>query len=95
MITLTNKQTNYSVSKEGTILKLEGTTNFTETGLISSFNGTISTLEGAYVGNFYYSESTNGKANRSLNDVDLDKYKAADALIDEAIDELKEQVEEL
>lgn len=94
MITLTNKQTSYNVSKEATTLKLSGSVSIAENGRINSFNGTISTLEDTYVGNFYYNENENGKSNRNLSDVDTDKYKAADALLDEAIDELKEEINE-
>lgn len=95
MVTLTQKQVIYQVGKEGETLKLSGSTQFTEDKRIVSFNGQIYTLEGAFVGNFYYAENESGKTNKSMSDIDTDKYEATDALLDEAISELKEQVEEL
>lgn len=92
MITLTNKQTNYSIENVGETLKVTGTVSFTEDNRIVSLNGTFQTLEGAYVGNFYYNENENGKSNRSVSDVDTDKYEDADKLLDGTIKELKQQI---
>lgn len=95
MITLTNKQTNYSVANEDANIKLTGSVSFTEQGRIISFNGTFMTEEVPYVGNFYYNENENGKSNRSVSDVDTDKYEDADALLDTTIKELKTAISEL
>lgn len=95
MISLTNKQTNYAVENEGQTLKVTGQVSFTEDKRIISFNGSILTLEGNYVGNFYYNEGENGKSNRSLSDTDTDKYQDADALLDSTIVELKIAINEL
>lgn len=92
MITLTNKQTNYSFENIGETLKVTGTVSFTEDNRIATLNGSFQTLEGAYVGNFYYNENENGKSNRSVSDVDTDKYEAADKLLDNTIKELKQQI---
>lgn len=95
MITLTNKQTNYSVENIGENIKLTGTVAFAEDGRIISFNGTFMTEQGSYVGNFYFNENDNGKSNKSISDVDTDKYDEADELLDDTINELKQQVSEL
>ena len=95
MITLTNKQTNYTIENVGETLKITGTVAVAEDKRIISFNGNFSTLEGNYVGNFYYNENENGKSNRSVNDTDTDKYEDADELLDNTIKELKQTVEEL
>jgi len=92
MVTLTNKQTNYYFENIGETLKVTGTVSFTEDGRIPTLNGNFQTLEGAYVGNFYYNESENGKSNRSISDVDIDKHEVADKLLDNTIKELKQQV---
>ena len=95
MITLTNKQTNYAIENIGETLKITGTVAVAEDKRIISFNGNFNTLEGNYVGNFYYNENENGKSNRSINDTDTDKYEDADELLDNTIKELKQTVEEL
>ena len=95
MITLTNKQTNYNVENVGETIKITGTVTFTEDGRITSFNGNFMTLQDVYVGNFYYNENSNGKSNRSVSDVDTDKYEDADELLDNTIKELKQQISEL
>lgn len=95
MITLTNKQTSYSVENVGENIKLTGSVAFTEDGRIISFNGTFMTEQDSYVGNFYFNENDNGKSNKSINDVDTDKYNEADTLLDETINELKQQVSKL
>lgn len=92
MITLTNKQTNYSFENIGETLKVTGTVSFAENNRIATLNGSFQTLEGVYVGNFYYNENENGKSNKNVNDLDIDKYEAADELFDNTIKELKQQV---
>lgn len=92
MVTLTNKQTNYSLENIGETLKVTGTVSFAEDGRIINLNGNFQTLEEAYVGNFYYNENENGKSNRSISDVDTNKHEAADELLDNTIKELKQQV---
>ena len=95
MITLTNKQTNYSVENIGENIKLTGTVAFAEDGRIISFNGTFMTEQESYVGSFYFNENDNRKSNKSISDVDTDKYDEADELLDNTINELKQQVSEL
>lgn len=95
MITLTNKQTSYSVENEGQVVNVTGSVTATEAGRIVSFNGSFVTQEGNYVGNFYYNENENGKSSRSVNDVDTDKYEDADELLDLTIKELKQHFSEV
>jgi len=95
MVTLTNKQTNYSIENEGQTLKITGSISVAENGRIISFNGNFVTPESNYVGNFYYNENENGKSNRSVSDVDTDKYEDADELFDLTIKELKQHFSEV
>lgn len=95
MITLTNKQTNYAIENVGETLKVTGTVSLAENGRIISFSGNFDTLDGNYLGNFYYNENESGKSNKSISDIDTDKYEDADELLDNTIKELKQTIEEL
>ena len=91
MITLTGKTTNYNVANESGQLKLSGQVTVQEDGRISNFNGTFNKDENGYAGNFYYSESEEGKSNKSTSDVDTADHLAFDNFLDSTITELQNE----
>jgi hypothetical protein len=93
MITLINTSKNYSVTSETVNFKLSGNAAvIQETGNISNFNGSFTTTEGVYCGNFNYSENDNGKANKNIYDVDKENFAELGTLLDNAIEELKQEL---
>ena len=93
MITLINTSKNYSVALETENFKLSGNAVINvESGNISNFNGSFSTLENVYAGNFGYNEGENGKANKNIYDIDKENFVELDTLVDNAIDELKQEL---
>jgi hypothetical protein len=93
MITLINTSKNYSVSLETENFKLSGNASINvETESISSFNGNFTTTDGNYAGNFGYNENENGKANKNIYDIDKANFVELDTLVDNAINELKQEL---
>ena len=93
MVTLINTSKNYSVTKETENFKLSGNAVIVEeTQIISSFNGSINTISGDYCGNFSFNENESGRASKNIYDTDKENFAAVDALVDSAINELKEQL---
>lgn len=91
MITLTGKQTSYTVTNESGQLKLFGQVTVKEEGRIANFNGNFEKGDLGYVGSFYYSESENGKSGKGVNDVDVTDCLALDNFLDNTITELKNE----
>ena len=93
MITLVNTSKNYTVSGETQNFVLSGNAIvIEETSNISNFNGSFTTKEGAYCGNFGYNENENGKANKNIYDIDKANFVELDTLLDTAIAELKTEI---
>ena len=93
MVTLINTQKNYSVAVETENFKLSGSAVINvESENISNFNGGFTTTEGNYAGNFGYSENENGKANKNIYDIDKKNFVELDTLVDSAIAELKQEL---
>lgn len=93
MITLINTSKNYSVTLETENFKLSGNASITvETANISSFNGNFTTVDGDYAGNFGYNENGDGKASKNIYDVDKSNFVELDTLVDNAINELKQEL---
>ena len=93
MVTLINTSKNYSVVIETENFKLSGNAVVNiESGNISNFNGSFQTLEGVYSGNFGYNEGNNGKANKNIYDIDKNNFVELDTLVDNAINELKQEL---
>ena len=93
MVTLINTSKNYSVAIETQNFKLSGNATVNvEDEYISNFNGNFTTLEGTYAGNFGYNESNNGKANKNIYDIDKENFVELDTLVDSAIAELKQEL---
>ena len=64
---LSNKKIMYNVKNQDSNLKLEGEIQVLESGLVVSFYGTLSTLEGEYVGSFSLNEHEEGTIDASIN----------------------------
>ena len=95
MVTLINTSKNYSVTRETENFKLSGNAIILEeTGNIQSFNGNFQTKQDVYCGGFGYNENDNGKANKNIYDVDKANFVELDTLLDAAIEELKEEINE-
>lgn len=93
MVTLINTSKNYSVNIETENFKLSGNAAINvEDSIVTNFNGNFSTLEGVYCGNFNYNENSNGKASKNVYDVDKENFSDLDTLLDGAIDELKQEL---
>lgn len=90
---LTNKRVNYSFSTIKSGLEFRGEVSIKDE-LISSCNGQVYDNQGAYCGNFNYSETAE-KANKSVNDVATANILNVDNLIDDVITELKTTISEL
>lgn len=95
MVTLINTSKNYSVTRETENFKLSGNAIILEEiGNIQSFNGNFQTKQDVYCGGFSYNENDNGKANKNIYDVDKANFVELDTLLDAAIEELKEEINE-
>ena len=93
MTTLINTSKNYSVTLETENFKLSGNASINvETANISSFNGSFTTIDGNYAGSFGYNENENGKANKNIYDIDKVNFVELDTLVDNAINELKQEL---
>lgn len=93
MVTLINTSKNYSVNRETEIFKLSGNASINvEDSIVTNFNGNFTTIDGVYCGNFGYNENTNGKASKNIYDVDKENFSTLDTLLDNAIDELKQEL---
>lgn len=91
MIEITNKRSSFQVKNEIEKLTLSGECTVDEQKMITSFNGSF-TLEGNYVGSFYYNEITNGNINKNLNDIHNDIAETACQFLDQTITEIKEEL---
>lgn len=91
MIEITNKRSSFQVKNETEKLTLSGECTINEQKMITSFNGSF-TLEGNYVGSFYYNEIINGNINKNLNDIHNDIAEDACKLIDATVKEIKENI---
>ena len=93
MITLINTSKNYSVSGEALNFRLSGNASaIVETSLINNFNGSFTTTDGVYCGNFNYHEDEHGKAGKTIYDVDKANFVELDTLLDNVIAELKQVI---
>jgi len=95
MITLTNRQTDYTVENNSENISLTGSVSFNDNGRILSFSGTFMTEQDSYIGTFYYNENESGRTSKSISDLDTTKFEEADELLDNTIKELKQQISEL
>lgn len=89
MSNFTNKKIQYSVTNESAELKLTGNISVSDSK-IHSFDGSFSTTTGEYVGNFYYSESADGKVNKNFSEIGADYVTSATSLLDATINDANE-----
>jgi hypothetical protein len=90
---LKNKQVNYSCTNEDVTLKLQGTVSLNESKRITSFNGSFYLVEtNAYAGEFYYSETEDGKISKSTNNIPAEYIEEACDFLVATANEIKETV---
>ena len=94
MITFSNKSIHYNLSRQGQNFKMNGTVTITGEDSVRDLNATVYDLEDNYVGSFYYSENSDGKCTKNLNDVAKENFVAVDQFIDETLAELKLNIPE-
>ena len=94
MIVFSNKSTRYSVSRQGEHYRMDGSIAFLEDNRITELNATVYDLEDKYIGNFYYSETADGKCNKNLNNVPKEYFEVVDQFIDETLVEIKSEIPE-
>lgn len=88
---LTNKQVTYSVAHEGTEFKMTGNVHVNEMNRITNLNGNLY-KDDEYSGDFYYSETEDGKVNKSMNGVKKENVPAACDFVVEIVDLLKTEL---
>jgi hypothetical protein len=71
---------------------MDGSIVFSEDNTITELNATVYDLEDKYIGNFYYSETTDGKCNKNLNNVSREYFEAVDQFIDETLIEIRNEI---
>lgn len=100
---LTNKRTTYTVNHSNETIKLNGHISIDEAGVIESFSGSFTNvieeaIEGEDVelginlGGFSYNEN-DGHLNKSIYNIPFEEEANVLALLDEAIEEIKTEVE--
>lgn len=92
MLELTNKRATYNVANSDGEIKLTGEVTISNVDTITSFSGQF-TVEDTYSGSYYYSENEQGKASKSLSDLDVAVQSKASQLLDTTIAEIKTTVE--
>lgn len=94
MITFSNKTVRYNFSEQGENFKIDGSIEVLQDDSISNLNGTIYDLQGQYLGNLYYSESTEGKCSKNLSNVSKENFADVDNYVDSVLAELKINIPE-
>lgn len=89
---LTNKQLTYSVSHQSAEFKMTGSVHINEMNRITNLNGNLY-KDDEYSGDFYYSESEEGKVNKSINGVTKENVSAACNFIVEIVNLIKSELD--
>lgn len=84
-----NKRTIFGVKNQNSDLKLDGEVQVNEDKVISSFYGTLYSLEDEFVGNFSYSENGDKSINLSVNNYSPELDNKGATLIDETVEQIK------
>jgi hypothetical protein len=93
MIELSDKRELYSITNSGETLKISGRITAEGDTRISEFTGQFADLEGTWLGNFYYAESTEGKINQNVSEIAADYIAAASELLLSTVSEFKNRTE--
>lgn len=88
---LSNKQTIYTCVNTQDDLSLNGTVHLNETNRVTQFNGNF-TIDGEYAGDFYYSETTDGKINKSINNIPETHASVACDFVMDTVAEIKTEL---
>lgn len=86
-----NKQVTYSVSHTDTNFTMEGTLHLDEMDRIVNLNGTLF-KEDVHSGDFHYSETEDGKVNKSMSGVSKNLAPEACAFVQNVVDLIKTDI---
>lgn len=89
---LTNKQVTYTVSNESDAVDLNGNINLDANNRVTQFSGNF-IVDGEFAGDFYYSETQDGKINKSMNSVPESVASAACDFLESTVAEIKTELE--
>lgn len=89
-MTLTNKKTQYSVVNENNNASLRGELSFNETSGELTINGSVTTLENEFLGNFYYNLSEAKNVDQNFNNVKDQSFDVVETIVDATIAEVRE-----
>lgn len=92
MIVFKDKQARYNVEETQESLKMQGSISIDEDNRVIDFNGTFYDLQGQYLASFYYRETTDGKCDKNINNVDLQRFSDLDEVLDTLIVNIKDQL---
>lgn len=89
---LTNKQVTYTVSNELDTLSMNGNIHLDAENRVTQFTGNFM-VDGEFAGDFYYSETQDGKINKSMNSVPENVASAACDFLATTVSEIKTELE--
>lgn len=89
---LLNKRVMYTVKNQDANLKLEGDVQIMGDNMITTFSGSLFTLEDVFTGGFSYSEEGEGLINKSVNSYPANLEDKGMNLLDATVEALKQQL---
>lgn len=89
---LLNKRVMYTVRNQDSNIKLEGDAQITNTDVITTFTGTLFTLEDVFTGSFSYSEDESGLISKSVSSYPTSLEDKGFKLLDATVVALKQQL---
>lgn len=89
-VEISNKRSLCTVTNSATTIKLEGELVSSQLKKISGFSGSYYRVDPVeYIGNFNYSETSDGRVSKSIGDIPSDLFSTASQLLDETLEEIK------
>jgi hypothetical protein len=89
-IEITNKRSLCTVSNSTSTIKLEGELVSSQLKKISGFSGSFYRVDPVeYIGNFNYSETSDGRVSKSIGEIPSDLFETASNLFDATLDEIE------
>lgn len=90
---LFNKRTLFNVKNQDSNLKLDGEIQMSESGIVTSFHGTLYTLEDEYSGSFSLNEREGDIMDISINGYSISQGDKGYSLIEATVEAVKNTVE--
>lgn len=91
---LFNKRTLFNVENQDSNLKLNGEIQMSESGMVTSFYGTLYTLEDEHSGSFSLSEHEDGTIDMSINGYNISQGDKGYSLIKTTVEAVKSEIAE-